>query len=58
MTKKYNFFEGSSWFKFNKFGTDSRYFIEILRHCDRKVKTKSQKVWGLILPCVEVTGEN
>ena len=33
--------EGCSWFKFNN---DNRYSLEVLQHCCKRVKTKSQKV--------------
>ena len=38
-------------------GTSTRYKLDILHQCDKGVKTKSQKVCGLIPTFVEVTGK-
>ena len=52
MTKRNTFFEGWSWF-----GTGTSYGIENSHQWGNRVKTKSQKFWGLIFPFLEVTGE-
>ena len=38
-------------------GTGTRYGLEILHKCGKRVETKSQNVLGLVLTFVEVTGE-
>ena len=38
-------------------GTGTSYGLEILHQCNKRVKAKSQKIWGLIPTFVEVTGE-
>ena len=40
-----------------QFGNDTRYKIETLHQSVKRIKTKSQKVLGLIPTFVEVTGE-
>ena len=40
-----------------QFGSETRYKIQILHQSVRRVKTKSQKVLGLIPTFVEVTGQ-
>ena len=30
-----------------EFGTDTRYHLDFLHQCGERVKTKSQKVWGV-----------
>ena len=39
------------------FGTGTRYDLEILRQCRKRVETKSQKLLGPIPTFVEVSGE-
>ena len=45
--------EGCYWFKLE---TDTRCSLEILDQYDKSIKTKSQKIVGLILMFVEVIG--
>ena len=40
------FFEGYSWFKFNNFGLAPRYGLEILHKLGKRIKNKSQKIFG------------
>ena len=40
------FFEGWSWFSFNNLWTGTRYKLEILHQCNKRVTNKSQKVLG------------
>ena len=40
-----------------QFGNDTRYKIETLHQSVKRIKTKSQKVLGLIPTFVEVSGE-
>ena len=47
------FLEGCYWFKLE---TDTRCSLEILDQYDKSIKTKSQKIVGLILMFVEVIG--
>lgn len=39
LTRKIDFFEGYSWVQ--KYRTGTNYSIEILQHCDKRVKFKS-----------------
>ena len=41
--------EECSWFKFNHVGTGTRYGLEILHKCCKRVESENQKVLGIIL---------
>ena len=57
MARKTAFFEGWSWFKFNKLrlvlGTNLKFYVSL----SKGLKLKVRKFLGLILIFVEVTGE-
>ena len=53
MTGKNNFFEGCSWFKFNKvLGMTLTFYTSVTKG----LKLKVRKIWGLNPTFVEVTG--
>ena len=53
MTRKPQFFEGWSWFVLNNLGL----VLETLHQCDKRFKTKSQKVFKFNSYIGEVAGE-
>ena len=57
MTKKTNFPEGHSWFKFNKLGLALGMAITFYASESKRIKLKIRKFWGLISTFVEVTGK-
>ena len=46
LTRKYAFFWKVALVQVQQLGTDTRYKLEILHQCGKRVKTKSQKVLG------------
>ena len=57
--EKQIFYEGFSWFKFNKFGLALGIALKFHTSVAKeRVETKIQKVFGLIPRVVEVTGKN
>ena len=44
--QKNNFFRGVIFVQDQQFGTDTKYGLEILHQCDKRVKTKNQKDFG------------
>ena len=57
LTRKTNFFEGGSWFKFNDLGLALGMALKFYVCEARELKLKSRKFWGLISTFVEVIGE-
>ena len=55
--QKKRFFWGVVLVQGQKFGTGTRYKLEILHQCGKRVNTKCQIVWGLNPTFVEVTGK-
>ena len=45
LTRKPNFFEGYSWFRFYNLGLALGIVLKYLQQCDKRVKTKLQKVF-------------
>ena len=56
MTRKNTFLRGSLG-QVRQFGNDTMYGLDILHQCGKRVKTKSQKVLGLICTFLEFIGE-
>ena len=57
LTRKIDFFEGWSWFKFNNLGLALGTNLKFYTSLSKGLKLKVRKFWGLILTFVEVTGE-
>ena len=57
LTRKTNFFDGSSCFKFNKLGLALGMTFKFYTSVGKRLKLKVRKLWGLILTFVEVPGE-
>ena len=57
MSRKTAFFEGWSWFKFNKLGLALGTNLKSYTSVAKGLKLKVGKFWGLISTFVEVTGE-
>ena len=57
MTRKNNFFEGCSWFKFNNLGLAQGMVLKFYASVAKVLKLKVRKLRGLILMFVEVSGE-
>ena len=57
LTRKIAFFEDWSRFKFNNLGLALGTILKFYTMRGKRLKTKSQKFWGLIPTFVEVTGE-
>ena len=57
LTRKINFFEGWSWFKFNNLGLALGTNLKLYTSLSKRLKLKIRMFWGLILTFVEVTGE-
>ena len=57
LTRKIEFFDGWSWFKFNNFelalGTKLKFYTSV----EKGLKLKFRKFWSLILTFVEVEGK-
>ena len=46
------------WWLQHFYGTGTRYHLNILHQCGKKIKTQSQKILSLIFTFVEITEEN
>ena len=57
LPRKTTFFERWSWFKFNNLGLALGANLKVYTSVAKRVKTKSQKVLGVIRTFVEITGE-
>ena len=57
MTRKTDFFEGWSWFKFNNLGLGVRTNLKFYTSVTKGLKLKARKFWGVFPTFVEVTGE-
>ena len=57
-TRKSNFFEGCSWFKFNNIGEALGVALNFYTSVTKGLKLKVRKFWGLIPAFVEVTEKN
>ena len=57
LARKTNFFEGYPWFKFNNLGLALGMALKTYTSVEKRIKSKSQKVLGLIPTFAEVTGE-
>ena len=57
MTRKTDFVEGFTWFKFNNLGLALVMDLKFYTSVAKRSKLKLRKFWGLIPTFVEVTGE-
>ena len=58
LTRKTNFFEGCSWFRFNSLRLALAIALNLYTRLAQGLKLKVRKFWWLILKFAEVTGEN
>ena len=56
MSRKKNFFEGCSWFKFNNLGLELGMALKFYISVAKGVKIKVRMFWGLIPTFLEVSG--
>ena len=57
MTRKTAFFEGRSWFKFNKLGLALGTNLKFYNIVAKGLKLKVRKFWGLVPTFIEVIEE-
>ena len=58
LTRKTNIFERYPWFKFNNLGLALGMTLEFHTSLEKVFELKVNKVWGLTLAFLKITGEN